>query len=265
VTLLQIIVLALVQGVTEYLPVSSSAHLILVSYLFDWPDQGLVLDVAVHLGTLFAVIGYFRRDLADMALAWRRPAGSEHMSGMRTLVILIIWGSIPVMLAGWLGYDLIASWLRNPKVIAVATVVFGVLLWLVDARAPTTRDLDHMDLRSAVWIGFAQIFALIPGVSRSGVTITMGRLLGLNAEAAARFSFLLSIPVIAAAGGAGLVQVLAARTGIVWQEFGAAVLFSGLAGWVCIAAFLAMLKRVGLVPFVIYRLLLGAFLLYIAF
>ncbi len=264
-TLLQIIVLALVQGITEFLPISSSAHLILVSYLFDWPDQGLVLDAAVHLGTLFAVIFYFRHELGEMLMAWLRPDGSDRSVYMKRLGGLVIIASIPVLLIGWLAYDLVAAWLRDVRVIAVATLLFGVLLWWADARFPGADKLDRMTLRSALLIGLAQVLALVPGTSRSGITITAGRWMGFSAGAAARFSFLLSIPVIGIAGAHGIYQMVSERTPVAWQEFAAATLFAALAGWVCIAAFLALLKRVGLTPFIIYRLVLGAWLAFIAF
>ena len=260
-TWLQIVVLAVVQGLTEFLPVSSSAHLILVSHLTGWPDQGLSLDVAVHLGTLLAVLFYFRVDLYGLLAAWLPGAGGRNapvLAQQRRLGLVLLVASIPVVLVGWLAYDLVAHWLRDLRVIAVATVVFGLALWLVDRLAPRVRDLQDINFGNGVLIGLAQVLALVPGTSRSGITITMGRLLGFNADSAARFSFLLSIPVIAAAGAqwcaGGWWSPMAV---FAWQPFLVAVLLAALAGWLCIAAFLALLGRVGLTPFIIYRLLLG--------
>lgn len=262
-TLLQIIVLSLVQGLTEFLPVSSSAHLILGSQVFDWPDQGLVFDVATHLGTLLAVLVYFRRDLAQMITPWLKPVGGEEHT--RKLGLTLLVASIPAIVAGGLLHGLVESSLRDIRVIACTTIVFGLLLWWADARSSRDKGLQDMGLKTGLLIGLAQMLALVPGTSRSGITITAGRMLGFDAGSAARFSFLLSIPVIAAAGGFGMLRMLGDSTATHWLQFGLAVVFSALAGWACIAAFLALLQRIGLLPFVIYRLALGALLLWIAF
>lgn len=257
---LQIVVLAIIQGLTEFLPVSSSAHLVLGSRLFGWPDQGLVFDVATHLGTLLAVLFYFRRELAAMAAAWLRPAQPDS-AAQRRLGLLIVAASVPVLLVGALLHGVVEAELRNVRVIALTTLGFGALLWLADARGGRQRALGALGWRTAMLIGSAQVLALVPGVSRSGITITMGRALGFDAESAARFSFLLSIPVIAAAGGFGAWQVAHRAAPIDAGVFLAAVALSALAGWACIAAFLALLRRVGLMPFILYRLALGGVLL----
>ena len=264
-TTIQILVLALVQGLTEFLPVSSSAHLILGSKLFSWPDQGLVFDVATHLGTLFAVLFYFRKTLTAMCLSWLKPAVSVAQKEHRAMARYLLLASIPVIVVGGLGHSWVETHLRDVRVIAVSTLVFGALLWAADAFFARDRDLGNMKQKPALLIGLAQVLALIPGASRSGVTMTMGRMLGFSADAAARFSFLLSIPVIGAAGAYGLLRMIQNDTELNWTEFAMAVGFSALAGWVCIAAFLALLKRFGLLPFVIYRLALGLALLYISF
>jgi undecaprenyl-diphosphatase len=260
-TLIQIIVLALIQGLTEFLPVSSSAHLILGSKVFGWPDQGLVFDVATHLGTLVAVFVYFRRELLGMMQAWMGPAVTETDRRQRAMTVYLAVASIPALLAGALLHDAVELHLRDVQVIAWATIGFGLLLWIADAINSRERGLDQINLRAAFLIGLAQAFALIPGTSRSGVTITAGRFLGLSPQAAAKFSFLLAIPIIGAAGSYGALRVLSGDTDIEWTEFALAMLLSALAGWVCIAAFLALLKRIGLVPFVLYRLALGLALL----
>jgi len=262
-TLIQIIVLSLIQGLTEFLPVSSSAHLILGSKVFSWPDQGLVFDVATHLGTLLAVLVYFRRDLWNMLMPWF-GAGEGHEDSRKLGLILVV-ASIPAIVAGGLLHGWVESALRDVRVIAYSTIGFGLLLWWADARFGREKQLADMNMRSGILIGLAQMIALVPGTSRSGITMTMGRMLGFNADTAARFSFLLSIPIIAAAGGYGVLRMLMHDSPIDWLQFGLAITLSALAGWLCIAAFLALLQRVGLVPFVIYRLALGIALLWLTF
>jgi len=264
-TMLQIVVLALIQGLSEFLPVSSSAHLILGSVVFGWPDQGLVFDLATHLGTLVAVFIYFRHDLLDLVRVWVRPAGGAVDQRHRSMGIYLVIASIPAILVGALFHNLVEFYLREVQVIAWMTIVFGVLLWAVDAKCSRTLEMEHMNLKRALFIGLAQTAALVPGVSRSGVTITAGRFLGFSADASARFSFLLSIPIIGAAGGYGFLRVITGNATIDWVQFSLALIFSAMAGWVCIAAFLALLKRVGLLPFVLYRLFLGAVLLWVLY
>ena len=263
-TLLQIIALAFIQGLTEFLPVSSSAHLILGGRLFGWPDQGLVFDVATHLGTLLAVFVYFRHELLELVRAWLAPVRTTEDRQHRAMGVCLAFASIPALLIGAVASDVIESSLRDVRVIAWATIGFGLLLWVGDAVGRKDRSLEQMTLGRALAIGMAQALALIPGTSRSGVTITMGRFLGFTPQAAARFSFLLAIPVIAAAGGYGAMRVAAGDAAIDWPQFLLAVATAALAGWLCIAAFLALLKRVGLLPFVVYRLLLGVVLLWLA-
>jgi len=262
-TLIQIIVLSLIQGLTEFLPVSSSAHLILGSRVFSWPDQGLVFDVATHLGTLLAVLVYFRKDLWNMVVPWLGSGKGDESS--RNLGLTLIIASIPAIVAGGLLHSWVESALRDTRVIAFSTIGFGLLLWWADARFSRSKLMQDINMKSGVIIGLAQMLALVPGTSRSGITITMGRMLGFDADSAARFSFLLSIPIIAAAGGYGVLRMLLHDAPIDWFQFGLAIVLSALAGWLCIAAFLALLKRVGLVPFVVYRLALGVVLLWIAF
>jgi undecaprenyl-diphosphatase len=262
-TPIQIIVLALIQGFTEFLPVSSSAHLILGGKVFGWPDQGLVFDVATHLGTLVAVLIYFRRDLIEMTRACLSPAPSEQDQQHRKMAAYLVIASIPALVIGFLAKDLVELYLRDVRVIAWTTIGFGLLLWLSDAVGSRQRQVEGVTLKDALLIGCAQALALVPGVSRSGVTMTMGRFLGFSPDAAARFSFLLSIPIIAAAGGYGVLRVAMNDASIDWAQFALALILSALAGWVCVAAFLALIRRVGLMPFVIYRLLLGVVLFWV--
>lgn len=262
-TLIQIIVLALIQGLTEYLPVSSSAHLILGSKALGWPDQGLVFDVATHLGTLVAVVIYFRHELVAMAKAWLGPVASESDRQQRAMALYLALASLPALLVGALAHDAVEFYLRDIRIIAWTTIGFGLLLWVADVRGSREVELKQINLRGALLIGLAQVLALIPGTSRSGVTITAGRFLGLTPDAAARFSFLLAIPIVGAAGSYGVLRVIMGDANIDWFQFVLAMAFSAVAGWVCIAAFLTLLKRVGLMPFVIYRLVLGLVLLWV--
>ena len=264
-TMIQIIVLALIQGLSEFLPVSSSAHLILGSVVFGWQDQGLVFDLATHLGTLAAVFVYFRHDLLDLVRVWVRPAGGAIDQRHRSMGLYLVFASIPAILVGALFHDVVETLLRDVRVIAWMTICFGLLLWWVDAKCSRDLEMGQMTMKRAIFFGLAQVAALVPGVSRSGVTITAGRFLGFSSSASARFSFLLSIPIIAAAGGYGWLRVITGDAQIDWVQFFLAVVLSAFAGWLCIAAFLALLQRVGLVPFVIYRLILGVVLLWMLY
>jgi undecaprenyl-diphosphatase len=263
VSLVQIVVLALIQGLTEYLPVSSSAHLILGSLAFGWPDQGLVLDTATHLGTLLAVLVYFRKDLLDMLISWTRPVSSSADREHRKMASYLVLASVPVLLTGALLHEWIEMYLRDIRVVAWSTLVFGLLLLVADVKGARRKEITDFSLKNALWVGLAQVLALVPGTSRSGITITAARFMGFSADAAARFSFLLAIPVVAAAGLYSALKIAAGETLVEWVDFFIAVGVSAVAGWICIAAFLALLKRVGLIPFVIYRLLLGLVLLWI--
>lgn len=182
------IILALIQGLTEFLPISSSAHLILPSQLLGWPDQGLAFDVAVHVGTLAAVVFYYRKEVAELVVGWFNSLRGQHSSHSR-LAWFIIWATVPAALAGLLGNDLLENFGRSALVIASSTIAFGLVLWYADARASETSSLKALTLKQALLIGVAQAIALIPGTSRSGITITAGLLLGLTRMDAARFSF----------------------------------------------------------------------------
>ena len=263
--LFHIVFLAIVQGITEFLPVSSSAHLILGGKLMRWEDQGLIFDLAVHVGTLLAVLLYFRNDLWAMLESCVRPSDGEASRRNRFMVLCLAVASAPVLLVGALGHELVEVWLRDLRVIGVTTIVFGLVMWWADRIGAKSKTMTDMDVKSAFKIGLWQTLALVPGVSRSGVTLTAGRFLGFDADASARFSFLLSIPVIGGAGAFAFMTVAEGRAPINWADFGLGVFFAALAGWACIAVFLRLLKAIGLVPFVIYRLALGVVLLWVAF
>lgn len=257
----QVVALALLQGLTEFLPISSSAHLILLPLLVDWPDQGLAFDVAVHVGTLLAVLGYFRRELARMSRDWLRSLRERRAVGDSRLVWFVLAGTVPVGACGLVLALVGAGWLRSAAVITAASVGFALLLWWSDARGAKTRDEHGLTWRDALLIGAAQALALIPGTSRSGVTMTAGLALGLRRESAARFSFLLAIPVIALAGGLEATKAWASDAPVAWSAMAAATVIAAASAYACIHAFLGLVERVGMLPFVAYRLVLGAVLL----
>lgn len=258
---LQIAVLALVQGLTEFLPVSSSAHLILVPVISGWPDQGLAFDVAVHVGSLAAVMFYFRRELGRMIVAWLDSLRGRGLSPDARLAWAVGFGTIPAGLAGLLFNDFIELELRSAVVIALATIGFGLLLWWADVRGRRTRDEYAIGWKDVLVIGGAQALALIPGTSRSGITMTAGLMMGLTREAAARFSFLLSIPVIALSGGFETVKLVQQQSAVDWFAIGLAAILSAISAYLCIHFFLKLLERIGMLPFVLYRLVLGSLLL----
>ncbi len=260
--LIQIIILAVLQGLTEFLPISSSAHLILVPQLSDWPDQGLAFDVAVHVGTLSAVVWYFRCEVITMARDWGVSCMQRQQTGESRLAWAVILGSIPVAVFGLLLHDLVDTSLRSPLVIAWATIVFGLLLWLADVIGRRVRDEHRLGWKDILVIGLAQAVALIPGTSRSGITMTAGLLMGLTRTAAARFSFLLSIPAILMAGAYKTLRLIE-QSGIEWLSLLLGAVISALTAYLCIHWFLKLLDRIGMLPFVIYRLVLGAGLLYV--
>lgn len=261
-TLIQIIVLAMVQGLTEFLPISSSAHLILAPALSDWPDQGLAFDVAVHVGTLSAVVWYFRHDVITMTKDWTASCVQRKTIGESRLAWAVIIGTIPVGAAGLLLHDLVDTVLRSPLVIAWATIGFGLLLWWADVQGKRQRDEHHLSWKDIIVIGLAQVLALIPGTSRSGITMTAGLMLGLTRSAAARFSFLLSIPAILMAGGYKGLKLLDDGN-VEWTAIIIGTVLSAVTAYLCIHVFLKVLERMGMLPFVIYRLALGAVLLYL--
>jgi len=257
----QIIVLAVIQGVTEFLPISSSAHLILPSQVLGWADQGLAFDVAVHVGTLAAVIWYFRQTVTQLATAWVIDTAQRRVGPNSGLAWAVIAGTIPAGLAGIIFNDFIGTTLRSGLVIAVSTLGFGLVLWWSDAVGRRSRSLEGLVLKDAVIIGLAQALALIPGTSRSGITITAALFLGFGREAAARFSFLLSIPLILAAGLLKTFELLEQGGATDWMVILVGTALSFVSAVVCIHLFLTFLERLGLMPFVIYRLILGALLL----
>lgn len=255
----QALILAVVQGLTEFLPISSSAHLILPTLLLGWPDQGLAFDVAVHVGTLLAVLGYFRRDLAQLISAGWSGIKTRRMNAALGEIACLALASVPALLAGLFLGDR-ADALRTLPVLAATSMVFAVLLACADRRRAAPRAAARVSWRVALFIGVAQAFALIPGTSRSGVTITAALLAGLPRAAAARFSFLLSIPIIAGAAVLKTGEWLAVGDAVSAALLALAIAAAALTAYACIAVFLAWVERVGMLPFVVYRLLLGTLL-----
>lgn len=256
-----IIWLALIQGLTEFLPVSSSAHLILVPSLLGWPDQGLAFDVAVHLGTLIAVVSFFRKDILKLFLAWVSSISGKGMSPEARLAWGVILGTIPAGIVGLIFKDFIEVNLRSPLVIAATTIIFGLLLWFADKRAKLERDELTLGWQDFLVIGGAQAMALIPGTSRSGITITAGLLLGLTREAAARYSFLLSIPIIVLSGLGVTGDLMGSSEPVDWMALLLGTVIAAVSAFACIHFFLSWINKMGMLPFVIYRLLLGVLLL----
>jgi len=270
---LEIIILALLQGLTEFLPISSSAHLILPSQILGWQDQGLGFDVATHVGSLLAVMLYFRKDLGAMTVAWLGtinigPAKNSSDSQVNfdgKLAWWILFATIPAGLFGLLGKDFIEEHLRSALVIAATTLLFGFLLGFADVKASHRKEhkpLEKLGLKGAMLIGLAQAIALIPGTSRSGITMTIGLLLGLSRNNAARFSFLLSIPAIAMAGSYLTLKLVLSVEAVDWLAMGLGSLIAFVSAYACIHYFLILLNKIGMMPFVIYRLILGVGLLW---
>ncbi len=258
---LHIVALALLQGLTEFLPISSSAHLILLPEMAGWQDQGLAFDVAVHVGTLVAVATYFRHELKAMARDWTRSLVTRQQTGESRLAWAVLLGTIPVGLAGVLFKGFIENNLRTSLVIALTTILFGLLLGWADKTGGRTRDEHSLGWRDIAIIGCAQAIALIPGTSRSGITMTAALMLGLTREAAARFSFLLSIPVIVLAGGLGTLDLATGSDVVMWDVLIWGAVISAISAYLCIHFFLKLLERIGMMPFVVYRLILGAVLM----
>ena len=257
----QVVVLAVLQGLTEFLPISSSAHLILLPLIADWPDQGLAFDVAVHVGTLLAVLAYFRGDLRRMGKDWMRSLAARHRVGESHMVWYLLVGTVPVGFFGLILTIIGTEALRSAEVIAGTTVLFALLLWWSDRYGRRTRREVDIGWRDVLVIGAAQALALIPGTSRSGITITAGLALGLTREAAARFSFLLSIPVIVLAGSLEALEAWSSDEFAAWGAMLVGTLIAFACAYATIHFFLKLVERVGLFPFVVYRLLLGAVLL----
>jgi undecaprenyl-diphosphatase len=267
--LYQAVILAIVQGLTEFLPVSSTAHLYLTSWLLGWKPETLGFDIALHIGTLVAVLIYFFRDWLQiigqgLGMDFGRDSELKHN---RALLWLLVIGTIPVGVAGYIFKEQAETTWRNPTVMAAMLILVGVLMWLGERYFKHERDLSTLNLGDAAVIGLSQALAVVPGTSRSGITITAGLQRNLNRHAAARFSFLLSTPAIAAAAAKDLHDLLK-HGGIpaeMRMNYAVGIAVSGIVGFAVIAWFLRFLQRNSLTFFVYYRVIFGIIVLALAF
>ncbi|SIO18963.1 undecaprenyl-diphosphate phosphatase [Vannielia litorea] len=262
----QLLIIAIIQGITEFLPISSSGHLILLPGLTGMKDQGQVIDVAVHVGTLFAVVLYFRRDVAAAAVgSLRLMRGKADTPGAR-LAGLLILATIPVILFGLVlkltGLD---DHLRSIAVIGWTMLIFGLVLYWADQNGPEVKEDKDWNLKDALVMGFWQAVALIPGTSRSGITITAARQLGYKREDGAKLAMLMSIPTIAASGILLGAEVIATADAQAARDAGIAALFAFLSALLALTLMMRLLRSVSFTPYVIYRVVLGVFLLWWAY
>lgn len=263
--ILHAIILAIIQGITEFLPVSSSAHLILVPNILGWSDQGLAFDVAVHVGTLLAVIIFLRHEICKIIPAWLSGFLHLEWNSWGKLGWLVIFATIPVGLAGLLGKEWIELNLREPWVIAITTIFFGLLLGFADNNAENnTRSLTMMTLSHAlIFIGIAQAFALIPGTSRSGVTMTVALFLGYQRSAAAKFSFLLAVPTIFLSGLLASKNLSEYSATVNWTPLLLGMIVSAVFALLCMRWFMSFVETIGMRPFVYYRMLLAVLIVFV--
>jgi len=260
------VILALIQGLTEFLPISSTAHLIILPYLTNWPDQGLSFDVALNTATWLAVVIYFRSDIAALVKGFFRSIANRTIVGDHdaALAWMVLVGTVPVGLAGLLGHDLVEHRLRTLEVIGWSTIVWGAVLWVADRR-PGKTDLSRMSWPTAIFVGIAQAIALVPGTSRSGITMTGGLFMGLSRTAAARFSFLLAIVVGFLAGSMEGVKMIKHGGETPWAAVIVGFFVAFIAAYLAIHYFLKFISRSSMTPFVLYRIALGVVLLSLAY
>ena len=259
---IQVIVLAIVQGLTEFLPISSSGHLVLVPSAFGWTDQGMAFDVAMHFGSLSAVLIYFRGDILGL-LQGSRQLLTGHMDSFESRFALALGlATIPAAVVGLALGDWIGEHLRSPRVIAGTLAGYAVLMLLVDRLARKDRILTTLRIRDALLIGMAQALALVPGTSRSGITITAALALGFERKDAARFSFLLAVPVILLATAYELYVLSGSDAPVAWGQLAFGAVISAVVAYLSIEFFMRFVNRVGLLPFAIYRIVLAAVILY---
>jgi undecaprenyl-diphosphatase len=258
----QVIILAIVQGLTEFLPISSSGHLVLVPVFLGWTDQGLAFDVAVHFGSLIAVMLFFRKDILALLHGSVQVLGANVATTEARMALGIALGTIPAALAGLMFVDWIEANLRSPAVIVFTLSGYAVLMILADRLGRRNRDISGIRIKDAVLIGVAQALALVPGTSRSGVTITAAMALGFERQDAARFSFLLAVPVILLASVYSFIGLLRADATVPWGQLAIGVVVSAIVAYLSIEFFMRFVSRIGLLPFAIYRMILAAVILY---
>ncbi len=260
---LQVVVLAIIQGLTEFLPISSSGHLVIAPIAFGWADQGLEFDVAVHFGSLGAVLLYFRKDIHELLCGGIEVLGGKVDSWESRMALGIAIGTIPAAIAGLALAGWVESNLRSPVVIVGTLSVYALLMILADRLGSRTRTLSSIRIKDAMLIGVAQALALVPGTSRAGVTITAAMALGFDRRDAARFSFLLAIPVILLATIYALGGLMISAAPVAWDQLATGALISGIVAYMSIEFFMRFVSRIGLVPFAIYRLVLAAVIFYV--
>ena len=254
----QAIILAIVQGIAEFLPVSSSAHLILVPELLGWQDQGLAFDLAVHVGTLLAVVVFLKKEIQRIVPAWLIGWTRFKWDTYGKLGWLVVLATIPLGFAGLLFKDIVENDLRSALVIAGATLIFGLLLGWADHKGnQNTKPLESITWKQTLMVGVAQAFALIPGTSRSGVTMTALLALGFSRVASARFSFLMAVPAIALPGLLKGAELATTNEPVAWGFLIIGALVSAIMAFACMHWFMRFVERVGMMPFVIYRILLA--------
>ena len=261
-TMLHLFLLSIIQGLTEFLPVSSSGHLVVFSKLMNFEDEGLLIDVALHIGSLFAVLIYFRKDVFGMfAAVLKNCFKPDFKNNNNKLAYLILIACVPALIVGFYLRNAGFDFLRNPKVIGFNILFYGLLLYTADVYFKSRQSVDDMNIKDAIFIGLAQCLALIPGTSRSGITITMARFLNIKRVDAAKFSMLLSMPVIAAAGALEGYRLWASGSaGDVFMAL-LGIGFSFVSSYMVIYLMMKWLKHYSFVPFVAYRVLLGLYLL----
>jgi undecaprenyl-diphosphatase len=263
VTWLQVVVLAIVQGLTEFLPISSSGHLVLVPSAAGWSDQGLAFDVAVHFGSLIAVCVFFREDIAALLRGSGQVLRLDMQAPEARMAFAIGIGTIPAAMAGLALAGWIEANLRSPTVIVGTLAGYAIIMVLADRFGRREKSIVDVRLRDAIVIGCAQALALVPGTSRSGVTISAGRILGFDRRDAARFSFLLSVPVILLATVYELGGLVVGDEAVDWTRLFVAAIVSAIVAYASIDFFMRFVNRIGLLPFAIYRLALAAIILYV--
>jgi len=260
---LQVVVLAIVQGLTEFLPISSSGHLVLVPYLVEWTDQGLAFDVAVHFGSLLAVCVFFREDLMGLLRGGAQLLGGDTEPPQARMALAIAIGTVPAAAAGLLFASWIEANLRDPSIIVYTLAGYGILMAAADKLCKSQRVIADVGLKDAVVIGCAQALSLVPGTSRSGITITAARFLGLERRDAARFSFLLSAPVILLATVYKGTELIVGDGPVAWGQLALGAFVSAIVAYLSIEFFMRFVSRIGLAPFAVYRLVLAVVIVYV--
>lgn len=256
--MLHIFILAMVQSITEFLPISSSAHLILVPYLFHWPDQGLLMDIGMHLGTLFAVLVYFMKDFWGMLTGFYKKGASQR------LLLRLIVATLPILVAGFFLKEFVETTFRSPLIIAFTLIFFGLVLYWADKKGKNQKSITGMSFIDALWIGLAQCLALVPGTSRSGITMTAGRWRGIKRPDATKFSMMLSVPTISAAAMYHLGRLFfTPEITSLDMSFFLGVFFSFAGGLVAVWGLMKWVKTQSFFAFMVYRVVLGLYLFWI--